>query len=395
LQIFIRAEGFNTPHFRSWLIVRKLSVRQPKRAFYEEFLPKCDDRVFYSSFCTILDTLHGEAMKNKTNDNKIRESEQFYASFLKYTQSAFMCIDALDINSIAKEITKLRNEIQYNHRFLLYAMNCTEQENEKNYLASHALRSTIIAMVIGKYLKIPPHRLLELGMAVYLHDVGMLKLPPETYLNKSDLNEPDKELIYSHPMHSFNILKMFNCSPAVSSAALEHHERENGSGYPRKLKGDQISLYGKIIAVACSYEALSAKRQYKKAKDQHSGIMDMMKNEGNKYDINIVRALVAALSIYPIGMPVLLSNGKQGRVFDINPENQRYPVIQLEEETIINSSNKDVFIVSPLTQEDIDRKKQGWCSAKDFIMKQPHFASPGFAAQAHIRAQKNVSYLEC
>ncbi|MCL2209295.1 MAG: HD-GYP domain-containing protein [Treponema sp.] len=307
--------------------------------------------------------------KEKTTDNKSREAENFYTSFLKFTQCVFTGIGALDIDTIAKEIIKLRHEIQYNCRFLLYAGSCIESVNNGNYLASHAVRSTVTAMIIGKSLKMPPHQLLELGIAAFLHDIGMLMLPSETYLSESELKAKEKELINSHPMHGFNVLKSFNCSPVVSSAVLEHHERENGSGYPRKLKGDNISLYGKIIAVSCSYEALCAKRSYKKMKDQHSGIVELLKNEGNQYDIKIVRALVAALSIFPIGTPVLLSNGKQGRVYDINPVNNHYPIVQVDEDKIIRTSCNDVSIVRYFTQEEIDRKKQGWYSAEEYIMK--------------------------
>ena len=309
-------------------------------------------------------------MKDNTYSHKINEAQKFYTSFLNYTQSAFTGIGVVGIDSIAKEITMLRNEIQYNRQFLLYAKTCIEPASNENYLASHAVRCAVIAMVIGKQLKMPPHRLLDLGIAAYLHDIGMLMLSPQTYLNELDLKTQEKELVNNHPVHSYNMLKAINCSPAVSSAVLEHHERENGSGYPRKLKGDSISLYGKIIAVACSYEALSAKRPYKKMKDQHNGILELLKNEGNLYNIGIVKALTCALSIFPIGTYVLLSNGKQGRVFDINPDNQNYPIVQDDEESIIRTSHNGVSIVNPLTYEEIERKKQGWCSAKEFIMKQ-------------------------
>jgi len=309
-------------------------------------------------------------MKTSAKENKIQEAEKFYASFLKFTQSVYAGIGLLDIDSITKMTAELRNEIQHNCRFLLYAMNCIEPEKNENYLASHAVRTTVIAMIIGRHLKIAPHRQLELGVAALLHDIGMLTLPPEAYINELDIKAKNNELIINHPVQGYNLLKSIKCPPAISSAVLEHHERENGSGYPRQLKGEQISVYGKIIAVACSYEALSAKRSYKKMKDQHSGIVELVKNKENKYDINIVRALVATFSIYPIGMHVLLSNGRQGRIYDINPINQHYPVVKLDDDMLVFTSAESVSISSFLTLEEIERKKQGWCSAKDFISKQ-------------------------
>ena len=290
-------------------------------------------------------------MMNYETENRIKHAEKFYASFLKYAQIVFADIandGTADMESISKEITALRNEIQYNLRFLLYARHCIEPVSNEIYLASHAVHSTVIAMVIGKYLKLPPHRLLELGIAAFLHDIGMLKLSRETFFKGLDLTKPEKGLVFTHPIHSHSMLKSFKCTAAITQAVLEHHERENGSGYPRKLTGQSISLYGKIIAVACSYEALSAKRSYKEAKDQHSGIVELIKNQGNQYDMTVIKALVTALSIYPIGTFVLLSNGKQGRVFDIDPANQHYPVVQVDKEIIIRTANDGISIVRPL-----------------------------------------------
>jgi len=164
-------------------------------------------------------------------------------------------------------------------------------------------------------------------------------------------------------MHSYKILQALKLPPAINLAVLEHHERENGSGYPKQLAGKDISFYGKILAVACSYEALLADRMYKKPKDAHTGVLELIKNEGYQYDTNIIRALIFTFSIYPIGMFVLLSNGKQGQVFDINPASQHYPFIQLLEPTtkgesqIIKTSNKGIYIARPLLREEVHSEK--------------------------------------
>jgi HD-GYP domain-containing protein (c-di-GMP phosphodiesterase class II) len=304
---------------------------------------------------------------SKTDDNiKIQEAEEFYVSFLKYTQSVFsgiMDIGVLDIDSVAEKIKILWNEVRNNLRFLLYTRTRVEPETDENYLASHSVRSAVIAMIIGVHLKLSNHRLMELGMATLFHDIGMLKLPPETYLKELSLTEQDKKLISAHPVYGYKILQSLKFPFAVSLGVLEHHERENGSGYPRKLKGENISLYGKIIAVACSYEALSAKRQYKKAKNDYAGIVELLKNEGKQYDGNVVKALAVTLSIYPVGTFVLLSDGKQGQVFDIDPLTQLYPVVRLlepdskKEKTIVWTSDGGISIVRPLTYEEIDLVK--------------------------------------
>lgn len=236
-----------------------------------------------------------------------------------------------------------------------------EHSPDKNYVAAHSVRSTIVAVIIGSYLKLPNHRLIELGVAALLHEVGMLKLPSQLYLSDKVLNPQEKKAIATHPVLGYSILKNFDFPLPICLAALEHHERENGIGYPRHLQGEKISLYSKIIAVACSYEALSTKRPHKEAKDGYTVMLELLKNEGKMYDDTIVKALVISLSVYPIGLYVLLSTGKKGQVIDVNPENPRFPIVQIFGEFTPDGKVKTaqteaekLYIVRPLTRSEID-----------------------------------------
>ncbi|MDR1586325.1 MAG: HD-GYP domain-containing protein [Treponema sp.] len=295
--------------------------------------------------------------------DKIQRAEEFYTSFHKYVDNLFTHVtikNDLDFKSVAEKIKTVCDFVREDRRFLMRVLKNTESLEDQNYLSSHAVRSTIIAIIIGTYLKLPAHRLIELGVAALLHEIGMIKLPPQTYLSKRALSPQEKKVILTHPILSYNMLKSFNFPLVISLAALEHHERENGTGYPQKLTSDKISLYAKIIAVACSYEALSAKRPHKEAKDGYTGMLELLKNDGKQYDDTVVRALVYSLSIYPIGLYVLLSSGKKGQVVDVNPENPRYPVVQIFGELTPDGKNKTMetsperlYIVRPLTREEI------------------------------------------
>jgi HD-GYP domain-containing protein (c-di-GMP phosphodiesterase class II) len=269
---------------------------------------------------------------SSNDSDKIQQAEKFYATFQKYVEMLFTRVairNELDFNVVAENVKSACDFVREDRRFLMRALKNTEPPAEQNYMASHAVRSTIIAIIIGTYLKLPAHRLIELGVAALLHEIGMLKLPPQVDLSKRPLTPQERKAILTHPILSFNMLKSFDFPLVISLAALEHHERENGIGYPQKLTGEKISLYSKIIAVACSYEALSTNRPHKEAKDGYTGMLELLRNEGKQYDDTVVRALVFSLSIYPIGLYVLLSNGKKGQVVDVNPENPRYPVVQV------------------------------------------------------------------
>jgi HD-GYP domain-containing protein (c-di-GMP phosphodiesterase class II) len=298
-----------------------------------------------------------------SDGDKIQRAEEFYAAFQKYVENLFTQVaikNALDFKSVAERIKTACEIVREDRRYLLRVQKNTSSDPSENYLAAHTVKSTIIAIIIGSYLKLPNHRLIELGVAALLHEIGMIKLPPQIYLSRRPLAPQERKAILTHPVLSFNLLKSFDFPLVVSLAALEHHERENGEGYPQKLTGDKISLYAKIIAVACSYEALSSKRPHKEAKDGYTGMLELLKNEGKQYDETIVRALVFSLSIYPIGLYVLLSNGKKGQVVDVSPEKPKFPIVQVFGELTPDGKNKTletsqegVYIVRPLTKDEI------------------------------------------
>jgi HD-GYP domain-containing protein (c-di-GMP phosphodiesterase class II) len=292
----------------------------------------------------------------------IGDAEKFYKDFQKYAENLFFQVEnnkEIHFSAVAGRIKELCDITRENRRYLLRVLRNDLAEGQ-NYLISHTVKSTIIAVIIGHFVKLPPHRLIELGVAALLHEVGMVKLPPQFYLSKRPLEPHEKKLILGHPILGFNILKNLDFPLVVSIATLEHHERENGTGYPQKLSGNKISLYGKIISVACSYEALTSSRPHKEAKDGYNGMLELLKNEGKQYDDTVVKALVFSLSIYPIGLYVLLSNGRKGQVIDVNPENPKFPRVQVFGELtpdgknkIIETTQDGVHIDRPLQKEEI------------------------------------------
>ena len=293
------------------------------------------------------------------NEYTIR-AEKFYASFQRYTEDLFLQITIkkeLNYSAVLEKVREACDIIREDMRYLLRAK---KPSAKANYLASHAVKSMIISIIIGSYLKLPKHRLIELGIAALLHEVGMLKLSSRIYMATRPLNSEERKSILTHPIIGFNILKSFSFPLTICLAALEHHERENGEGYPQRITGEKISLYGKIIAVACSYEALSSQRPHKEAKDGYTGMLELLKNEGKQYDDTIVRALIFSISMYPIGLYVLLSSGKKGQVVDVNPENPRFPIVQVFGELtpdgknkIIETSQEGISITRPLSREEI------------------------------------------
>lgn len=199
----------------------------------------------------------------------------------------------------------------------------------KEFLVNHSIRSTILALAIGIQLKLPATRLIDLGVSCILHEIGMLRLPPQMYMTDKKLTTSEKIQMSAHPIIGFNILKDAQFPVSVQIGVLEHHERETGTGYPRKLSGGEITMDAKIISVACSYEAITAPRHFKEARSTYEAMIEMLRNEKHLYDDSVVKALLLTLSLYPIGEYVYLGNGKIAQVIDVNPSKPKNPIVQL------------------------------------------------------------------
>ena len=134
----------------------------------------------------------------------------------------------------------------------------------------------------------------------------------------------------AHTLLGYRILKGFSAPENVALAALEHHERIDGSGYPRGLSAPKITDYALIIAVACSYDAMVSRRPFQPGTlDGHATIMDLAQKNRKQYDEKVLKALVYTLSVYPVGTAVLLSNNSKGIVVKTDPAKPRCPSVQV------------------------------------------------------------------
>jgi HD-GYP domain-containing protein (c-di-GMP phosphodiesterase class II) len=269
----------------------------------------------------------GEAAPTPPNKDQKESAAAGYKGFYVFTEQVltdYVNKSELNVQQISYKVKELVEALQENRRTFLKLI---EAEKSENMIVTHAVKSTIIALLLGTYFRFPAHKMIELGTAAVLHEIGMVRLPPQVYQSSRPLSDQERKAITAHPVIGFNILREAQFPLSVCLAALEHHERMDGSGYPRALSGDKISAYAKIITAACSYEALTSARPYKEAKDGHAGIVDLLKNVGKQYDEAVIKGLVVTFSLYPVGLHVLLSDGRKAQVVDVNPDNPRYPVV--------------------------------------------------------------------
>ncbi|MFS0780307.1 HD-GYP domain-containing protein [Bacillus sp. 1P06AnD] len=202
-----------------------------------------------------------------------------------------------------------------------------------SYIFIHSFNVTLYSLAIGLQLKLNQKQLETLGLGAILHDVGKTKIPADILLKPGRLTEDEYEEIKKHAEHGFQMLKEAGTvSLLVAHCAFQHHERLNGSGYPRGLMGTDIHDYGKIIAVADVFDAVTSNRVYRKAMLPHEGLEILYSGSGTMFDQEIVEAFRRAVAIYPVGLTVVLNDGRVGVVCKQNTGISDRPVVRIIEE---------------------------------------------------------------
>jgi HD-GYP domain-containing protein (c-di-GMP phosphodiesterase class II) len=160
------------------------------------------------------------------------------------------------------------------------------------YTHTHSNNVSKISVAIGEELGFSDSFLEELEISALLHDVGKIGIPDEVLNKPNKLTEEEYKIIQSHTLIGADLLSEIDfLSKNISLGALEHHEKLDGSGYPYHKKNDEISLFGKLLAVADIYDALTAKRIYKDPWPKEKVLNMLKKDCPTKFDCNIVNAL--------------------------------------------------------------------------------------------------------
>ena len=226
----------------------------------------------------------------------------------------------------------------------------SEAYSYDNYIFSHSLNVTLYSLAIGIQLKLPQKELEILGMGAIFHDIGKLKVPLEVLLKPGKLTDVEFLSIRSHAEEGFNILRKTQTIPLlVSHCAFQHHERLNGSGYPRGIKGEDIHYFAKILAVADVYDAVTSNRVYRKAMLPHEGLEILYSGAEKLFDGTIVDAFRRSVAIYPVGMTVRLNDGRKGVVSKQNIGLGDRPIVRILEENNVDVQPYELDLKQELT----------------------------------------------
>ncbi len=197
-----------------------------------------------------------------------------------------------------------------------------------DYTFHHSLSVSIMALAIGMELGLNHRELNELGLSGLLHDIGKVSIPIEIINKPGRLTQEEFGIVKMHPVHAANhLLERRLVPPNSYYGIVGHHEKVDGTGYPRGLKGDEIHLYAKILAVADVFDALTSQRPYRTPSPPSEAIEYIMGGTGSHFDEQCVRAFIRKVAPYPVGTVVQLSNGETATVMANFPDQPLRPTV--------------------------------------------------------------------
>ena len=206
----------------------------------------------------------------------------------------------------------------------------TKLREKSAYTISRALDVSIYMATFGRFLQLSPEELELLSMLGLLQDIGMVRLPNELLEKKERLSPQEFELAKKHVSYSVEIL---GATPGIPQKLLElvtlHHERYDGSGYPKGLKGAEIGLYGSIAAIVDTFGALTLQRPYADDVSPSSALGLLYKQRGTHFHPALVEQFIQCVGVFPVGCVVELNTGEVGIVIAQNPLRRLKPRVMV------------------------------------------------------------------
>jgi len=209
---------------------------------------------------------------------------------------------------------------------------------------AHSINVAMICHTIAKWIGMSEDEATLAFTCGILHDIGKLRIPDEIINKTEKLTKEEFDLLKTHPIEGYNMLKELPIDKHIKNAALMHHERADGSGYPIGMKGNDIDKFARIVAIADVYEAATAPRVYRKSMSPFE-VFELFEKEGiQKYDTQIVMTFMEKLADTYMLNRVRLSNDMIGKIVFINKQAVSRPVVKCGETFIDLSKEPDIAI---------------------------------------------------
>lgn len=202
-------------------------------------------------------------------------------------------------------------------------------KTKDDYTYMHSVAVCAMMVALAKQLNLSESEARQAGLAGLLHDIGKAAIPLDVLNKPAALTEEEFDLVKLHPERGHELLLAAGINDeVVLDVCLHHHEKIDGTGYPRKFKDEQISLFAKMGAICDVYDAITSNRPYKSGWDPGVSLQRMAQWKGH-FDETIFKAFVKSLGIYPIGSTLKLKSGRLAVVIDQSPKSLLAPIVKV------------------------------------------------------------------
>ena len=264
-------------------------------------------------------------------EREINVSGGLYAQTMKALQDLCRPLErgsaVLDGTQVQESVRRLADSVVRNPDALLLMAKMRETN-----VAAHAraLQVSIYMMVFARFLQLERDQIHLLGLLGLLQDIGKTRLPGALLKEEGSLTPEEGEMLKKHVDLSAHILGVTSgLPPKFAALALLHHERQDGSGYPRGLKGYQIGLYGSIAAICDTYDALLAPPPYGEGRSPSAAANILLKERGTAFHGPLVEQFIRCIGSFPVGSLVELNSGEVGIVIADNLMHRLKPEVMV------------------------------------------------------------------
>jgi len=316
--------------------------------------------------------LHGKTNSQTEStspaEKKIRElkqAQQIFTQSKAIQQKLFsdaLSGSTLDLSPVVEVTNKSIDAIFNSPDSLACMLNIRDKDE---YLLEHSVAVSVYITIFARYLSLDRDIIEQLSIGAFLHDIGKIKIADEILNKPGKLTDDEFTIMKTHANHSIDIIKK---TPGISALSLEvaalHHEKLNGTGYPFQVLADDISKYGRMIAICDIFDALTATRVYKKgfAHGKAFAILRELAKQG-QLDANLVDHFIKCVGVFPVGSLVQLKSNKLALVKHrndkdpINPQVHSFYSVKLNHflnKQEIDLSDSEDFIVKGVRAEEFD-----------------------------------------
>ena len=218
------------------------------------------------------------------------------------------------------------------------------------YATEHAVATSALIIAFGQHQGMPQPELEKLALGTMLKDIGHSAIDSKLMTRAGSLSKSEFSVVQSHVEEGLAVLEgTSRLSETSVAVVLEHHERYNGSGYPYRMAGDEISVAGRMAAIVDTYDAMTSDRPYRPAISPSLALRQLFDQGGVDFDPELVSAFVRTVGVYPVGTLVMLESGHLGVVERVHQDNLLTPVVRV----IFHSGRRQY--VAPV-EVDLSRK---------------------------------------